>query len=126
MQFIAQVATRHRADGAGRRKRVADHELLRDRYKGVHEAPGHGLFNNETLGRNAALPGVLKARLHAHRSSGLDVGIGQHDEGVRAAELQHLFFQRLSGHRRNAASHRRRAGKSNGGNAIVLNQSGDR
>ena len=125
MQLVAQVAPRHRTDGGARRHGVADHQLFGQRHKSVHEALGHRGFHDEALGRNAALPGVLKARLHADCGRSLDVGVGQHDERIRAAEFKHLLFERMTGHRCNAAPDRRRAGESDGSDAVVLNQAGN-
>ena len=64
------------------------------------ELVGHRLDHDEALGGDAGLAVVLHAGGHRRPHGVVEVGRGQHDEGVRAAELEHALLQGVPGRRR--------------------------
>ena len=54
----------------------------------------HGLDDDEALGGDAALAGVLEARVDGHPRRRFEVGVGEDDERVGAAQLEHRFLER--------------------------------
>ena len=80
------------------------------------------VFDDEPLRRDAALPDVLKSRPRRDCRRLLDIGIGQHDEGIRATKFEHLFLQHPSGLAGDEAADIRRAGQGHGGDAWILDQ----
>src|SRR5262250_3283862 len=58
----------------------------------IEEALGHRVHYDEALGCDAALSAVDEAGVRRRLRGRREVGIGQHDEGVTAAKLQHRFL----------------------------------
>src|SRR5438445_319531 len=55
--------------------------------------------NSESFGSDAALAVVLVARSAGYGRRHLDVGVREHDERIRASELEDGFFDCLAGRR---------------------------
>ena len=61
----------------------------------LEERVGDRLDDDEALGRDAALAAVHEPRVAAQRRAArVQVGVGEHDERVAAAELEHRLLER--------------------------------
>ena len=90
------------------------------------EFRGNGLFDDEALGCQAYLSAIGETRAYAGGDRGIQVGIGEHDEGIRSAQLQHRLLAgraSLCGHRGAGA---RTAGYRDGGHSTVGDDGADR
>ncbi len=67
------------------------------------EGLGHGGFDDEALGGNATLARIEHPRLDGYFGRLGHVGIGQHHEGIAAAEFEDRFFEVLPGRLGNLA-----------------------
>ncbi len=77
------------------------------------------VLDDEALAADAALAGVLEARLRGGLGGGRDVGVGEHDVGVGAAELEHVLLERAAALGRDRHAGRLAAGERHGGDAVV-------
>ncbi len=75
--------------------------------------------DDEALGGDAGLAGVDEAGAHGGLDGDVEVGGGQDDEGVGAAELEDGFFDEPSGLRGDGAAGGLGAGEGDGGDARV-------
>ena len=72
------------------------------------ERVGDRLLDDEALGGDAALAVVDAARACAACAAAcVDVGVGQHDEGIGAAQLEHGLLERRARGRGDLARRRR-------------------
>ncbi len=96
-QCVAQVAASERTDVGVALHRVADAQGVHCRGELLGELIGDGFLDDEAFGGNAALAVVLVARAHGHGRGGVQIGVGENDEGIRAAQLQDLLLELLAG-----------------------------
>ena len=87
-----------------------------------HELLADFLVHDEALGGNAALAAINHAALGGGLGRQGQVGIGQHDERVRAAQLQYGFLDVLAGSGGDGRARALRAGQGHGHQAVVGNQ----
>ena len=71
-------------------------------------------------------PVLMNRDLDGRRRGGGDVGVGQHDERVGAAQLEHLLLQRRAGLRGHDRADLGRAGQRHGRDPVVGDEPGDR
>ncbi|TMC25752.1 MAG: aldehyde dehydrogenase family protein, partial [Chloroflexi bacterium] len=95
-QRVAQIRPRQRAHLGLALCRVADAECLYRRGELLGEGICHRLLDDEAFGGDTTLAVVLVAGADGRGNRRIDVGIGQHDERVRAAQLEHLLLERLA------------------------------
>ncbi len=89
-----QVGTGEGADLGRAIERIADLERGDALAKPGLELVGDWIDGDEALGGDAALSVVDHARLDRRGGRGLEIGVGEHDEGIRSAELQHHLLER--------------------------------
>ena len=122
VQRLAQVRARQRADACRSRAptRRAGGELpRRTRRRRL----------SSTMNRLALTqlwPPLTKRALTAVAAAAGDVGVGQHDERVGAAQLQDLLLQRRPGLRGDDRADLRRAGEGDRRDPVVRDEPGDR
>ena len=123
MSVVAQVAAGQRADV---RRRAACGSPTRSASTAaanfVGELVGDRLLDDEALGGDAALAVVLVARAHGRRRRGVEVGVGEDDERVRAAQLEHLLLELAPGQAGDAVADLARAGQRDGVDARIGDQ----
>jgi hypothetical protein len=125
VQFVAQVVPRHGTDGGRGVERIAGLHLPCGGDEFAGEFFGDRRFQDEALGRQADLAGILKARLDAGFHRQIDVGVRQDDEGIGAAQLQQALFKRLAGGRRDGGTGAHTAGECHRRDARILDDAGD-
>ena len=76
-----------RAERRVRRERVAEPQRLGGVDQTGDELVPHGLLDQDSLARRAALPGAQVAPDHRAFDGSPDVRVGEHDHGTVAAEL---------------------------------------
>jgi hypothetical protein len=75
--------------------RITDDEIAHPGHELAGELVGHGLDHDESLGRHAALPGVVHAADIGPARGLLDVRVLEDDERVAAAELEDCLLEVL-------------------------------
>ena len=88
VEGVAQVFAGQGADLGRAVEGVADAEARRGGDEALGEGVGDGVYDDEALGGDAALAGVLEARPDADLGGGVEVGVFEDDEGVGAAQLE--------------------------------------
>src|SRR5216684_1237842 len=124
------VSSRERTDVGIAFQRVAHAQGLDGRGELGGELIGDGFFDDEAFGGNAALAIVLVARAYGGGRGGVQIGIGENDERVRAAQLEDLLLELLAGGGRNTFADFARAGQRDGldtrvGDQLVHFRAGD-
>src|SRR5699024_420202 len=122
MQGRAQVLARDRAEAGIRIGRIAVLNLAHVFNIGIAELLVHRIDHDEALGRDAGLASVVDASLHAVRHGFVDVGVGQYQIGIIAAQLQHRLLQAFTGLGTDDAACARAAGKVYAAYIFVLDQ----
>ena len=97
VEIAEQVFPGHGADVGRAVHGVAHLELLHPPDQLLLEAVGHGLVDDEALGRDAALAGVDGARPRRLARRRFRVGVGEDDERVGAAELEDGLLEAAPG-----------------------------
>ncbi len=85
-----------------------------------------GRLDDEALGRDAALSVVLRARLDGGLGGPVEVGVGEDEEGIGAAEFEHGRLERVPGGGADGAPGPVGAGDGGGGDPVVGDEAGDR
>jgi len=93
LELVDEVSSRQRPDLVLAIHRVADLERGDGACEPRLELIGDRLFDDESLGRDAALSVVLVACPARHRRRHVEVCVGENDERVRAAELEHGLLE---------------------------------
>ena len=104
LEGVAQVAARQRPHGHRLAQRVTDDHLAGLGDEAVLELGGDGVHDDEALGGDAALPGVLEPRLGGGARGRLEVGVLEDDEGVRSTELENRALEAAARRRPDAAT----------------------
>ena len=94
LELVDEVSSRQRPDLVLAIHWVADLERSDRAREPRLELIGDRLFDDESLGCDAALAVVLVARPARHRRRRVEVCVGENDERVRAAELEHGLLER--------------------------------
>jgi hypothetical protein len=97
MEIVAQVASGHRADIDLPPHGVADLERLHMGAESLHESICDALLDDQALGCDAALSDIQEATPGGDGGGFLHVRVGEHDEGIRSAQFQHLLLEQASG-----------------------------
>src|SRR4030095_4869194 len=100
---------------------VADLETRDAVDEASFELIGDVVYQDKALGGDAALAGVLVAGANAGFGRSGDVGVGQHDERVGAAELEDGLLDRPAACRTDLAAGAIAARKRNGADAAIVN-----
>src|SRR5207245_5259272 len=100
--------------------RVADLESAHGLDEPLLELGRDLLVDNEPLGRDAALTGVLHARRHGDLHCLVQIRTGQNDEWIAAAQLEDRLLQLRARSRRNAAARSVAAGQRGRGDGGIL------
>src|SRR5205814_8690260 len=104
---------------------VADAQLRHPARHALREVVVDALVHDEPLRGDATLPGVLDARLDGDLRRLLQIGAREHDERVRAAQLQHDFLEIAACRLADAPAGAFASGERGGGNPRVLEQLSD-
>ena len=96
MDALAQIGAVQRSERGLRVERVAGLKFGAFVQKQADEGFGHGFGNDDALGGVARLPRVAETGIARVFGRLPQVGIGQDDEGVAAAQFEHGFFQTAS------------------------------
>src|SRR5436190_13038285 len=118
VQLVPQVGSGHRSEvdvGCG----VAHPERLGLPDEGVLECIGDGLDDDETLGGDAALPGIEEPALRCSCGGRVYVGVLEDDERVAAAQLEDRGLEGGSTSVRDRHPGLLRAGEGHRGNPVV-------
>ena len=89
VELVSEVFARERTDVRRLAQRVPGAQGLHPGHKARRKLLGDARLHEEALGRDAALPGVLEARLDRRLRGGIDVRVREHDERIGATELEH-------------------------------------
>ncbi len=116
---VAKIAARDRAERRFAVERVAENQLLRAGDERFRKGLVNRRLDDEALGRDAALPVILKTCADGHLRGGLDVGVAEHDERIGAAKLQHRLLKVLARNGRNGAPGAFASGQCHRGDAGV-------
>ena len=73
--------------------RIADRQRRYALGQLCSEGIGHGALDDHALGRHADLPGIGVGAEHGGIDRGVDIGIGEHDQGRLAAEFEQHRLQ---------------------------------
>jgi hypothetical protein len=119
---VAQVAAGHRAHVGAWCFGVTDLKppgVVDDQ---LGELVGHRRFDDEPFGGDAALPGIEEPAAHGQVGDPRQIGVGQHHERVRPAQLQHRLFDLPAGDRADRAARAFAAGDGDRPDAGVGDQ----
>ncbi|MCY1503749.1 hypothetical protein D9M68_378890 [compost metagenome] len=97
IEFVAQVEAGHGSDEGGVSLGIADLQRLDRRHEALGEGFGDGGFEDDALGGDAHLAGVVEATGDRSLHGLVQIGVGQHDERVGTAQLQHALLQCRTG-----------------------------
>ena len=103
-------------------ERVADLDRLDRLLERLHERVERRALDEDARARAAVLPGVAEHCRRRGGGGGLDVGVGEHDVGGLAAELERHALDRLRGARGDRAPDLGRAGERDLGDVGVLDE----
>ena len=103
-------------------ERVADLDRLDRLLERLHERVERRALDEDARARAAVLAGVAEHRARRGRRGGLDVGVGEHDVGGLAAQLERHALDRLRGARGDRPPDLGRAGERDLGDVGVLDE----
>ena len=122
LEAIAQVAPRERPDLRFSLHRVPDLEISDAVDEALFEFVCDALDHNEALGGDTALARVLVPGAHAGLRGGSDIGVGQHDKRVGAAQLENGLLESASARRADLAAGDIAAGEGDCADAGIVDQ----
>ena len=119
LELLPEVRAGERAEVGAVGHRVADGERRHLRHEALGERLVDVLVDDEALGGDAALAVVLRPRVHRLVDGEVEVGVGEDDEGVAAAELQHARLEGAAGLLGHGAAGAPAAGERDARHAVV-------
>jgi hypothetical protein len=122
VDFIASLHALERPELRRLVARITHRVRRHDFDEGTLESLAHASLHDETLAGDAALPTIDHTGRGADASGLRDVGIFEHEIGVRAAEFEHAFLKHRAGGARHLLSSRYAAGERHGSNRRRLNE----
>jgi hypothetical protein len=93
VQLVAQVGARHGSESGVFLRRNTQAQGMGLELEKFEKGFGDRFNQNKTLGGDAALSAVEKARGHTDGRRLLEIGIRQDNECIRAAEFEHGFLE---------------------------------
>ncbi len=119
VEIFAQIGARERTDVVGRGGGIpgaARGESGRDE---AFEVPPHRARHDEAFGRRAALAGIDQAGRRTGLRGEFEVGIGEHEVGIAAAEFVNAGLQRGPRECGDFSAGTRAAGEGDGAHALI-------
>ena len=122
VKILAQIQPGQRPERRIRRERRTHHDGAQAGEHRIEKLIVYAFHDDKTLRRDAALTTVDQPTADADGRRGRDVGVGQDDRGIAAAQFQHGRLQGRSGARSDRATGPGAAGETHGPNQLVIDQ----